>query len=527
MIDVRLAVLALLAAVVRVIPRLIRPYAVSSDAFYHLLAADRIRENGHRLPERLRGLFFPGPYDYPPLFHVLLSRFPARWMLPVEYLISPAIDVLYVWLCYAFTARVLVDFGGLAWPQALDRAFLVTVLFSLSPALLYSGRGPRAYNANPRILSELLFGLAMVGAFWWVVGDRWSGFVLSVAGLAALLLGSKFGAQVLVFVLPLMALALGSPSLLALTVLGILAALVPYRARYWQIAKGHVGHMALFARIGLLRDPSMSRKSEWAELWGLIRRPFRTRSIYRLFCLNGISTFLIRNPQLFVLGAAGSALMWHEPAQRFLLGWTAATIAVFLVVTFRPLLFLGEPERYVSYSLLGQFALLGLLWDAVPVSLIWGLTAYSAVVSILYQSAFVKLNYKAPGRRRQGSELKTFFAGQPKVRQVLPIAEGPYSLAYATNQEVFYPCGNFQIWHTPVSEYLRIYETFLMPRADTLEETLTRYSIDTIVINKRNVVGRLRLKLDHFRPLFENETFLVLDVPAAESAVDILAEQSA
>jgi hypothetical protein len=509
-----LLILGILTAVPRVIPRLILPYAISSDAFYHLLAADRIRANGFRLPERLRGLFFPGPYDYPPLFHVLLALFPRRVILLVERFVSAAVDVAYVWLFYGFTARVLVSAYGLDTAAASERALVVAVLVSISPALLYMGRGPRSHNANPRIVSEFLFSAVMVFTWGWMATGAWWHFAAAAAVAAVLMLTSKFGAQVIVFFFPLLAVLLASPSLLLVPLAGFGLALIPFCGHYVRVLKGHVGHLALFAQVGGRRRTTMSYKSEWAACLRLLLKPARPGSWYRLFCINSISCFLVRNPQLLILPPVVGWTIRGNGATVFMTAWITVSVVVFLVITLRRLLFLGEPERYVSYSVVAQFVLVAAFWDRIPSWLLIALAAYSVVVSAGYQVMFVKLNYKPAESRSRGAEVQRFFRTQSRVRWILPISEGPYNLAYTSEQEVFYPCGNFQVWHTPVSEYLRIYEDFLRPRRETLLETVARYGIDTILVNRRNDIKQFWRYVEDQPVLFENETFIVYDVSA-------------
>jgi len=89
-----LLVLFTLSLVSRVLPRIFCPEARGKDAYYHLYAAGRIRENGFRLPQTLEGFLLPGIYDYPPMLHYLWAFFPKSWQLEVEKLTSAAFDAL-------------------------------------------------------------------------------------------------------------------------------------------------------------------------------------------------------------------------------------------------------------------------------------------------------------------------------------------------------------------------------------------------------------------------------------------------
>jgi hypothetical protein len=192
----------------------------------------------------------------------------------------------------------------------------------------------------------------------------------------------------------------------------------------------------------------------------------------------------------------------------------AVSLVVFLVTSARRLQFVGEAERYVSYSLLAQFALLAVAWARIPAALWWALVAYNVVMSVCYQGVFVMLNWKPAARRDDGAELREFFLHQPRTLRILPIAEGPHILAYMSGHEVFYPCGNFQVWYTSADEYVKLYEELPRPRTETLPETLARYGIDTVLVNKRNDKRRSWEHLGAYPVLFQNDSFVLFDVSA-------------
>ena len=508
--------LVALTVVARVVPRLLRPDALSADAYYHLLAAQRIREHGFRLPERLRGLFFPGPYDYPPLFHVLLAIVPVPMIARAERVVSILIDASYVALCYAFVRYALVVGYEVDGSLAARRALILAGLLALSPALLYVGRGPRTYNANPRILAELLFAGVMATTFVWVM----DGGVLALlaAGVLAgvLLLSSKFGAQVLVAFLPLLALATRRADLLVVPAAGLLVAVIVSRGHYLRVLRGHIGHLTLFGRLGNERGSPRAERSEWREFGRLLSSLATPSAWYRLLCVNSIGSFLVRNPQL-VLVALVAPVVAASTATSLLLSWIVVSLAVFLAISLRPLLFLGEAERYVAYSVPAQLAVLGAGWESVPSWAWWLLLAYSVVVSAGYQAIFVRLARRDPASLAQRREVVAFLQGQPRCRRILPVGEAPHSLAYLSGHEVFYPCGNFQIWETTLSEYRRIYDEFARPRLDTLAETSARYDIDTILVNKRQD-SSIAAALHHYPALFENEAYVVYDFSRARDA---------
>ena len=75
-------------------PRLKLPHAIGSDAYFHLLMARTIRENGHRIPSEVPRVLVCRPYTYPYLFHWLLSFVPDRCLMAAERIVSPMLDTV-------------------------------------------------------------------------------------------------------------------------------------------------------------------------------------------------------------------------------------------------------------------------------------------------------------------------------------------------------------------------------------------------------------------------------------------------
>jgi hypothetical protein len=501
------ALVALLTFLSRAVPRVLRKDTVSSDTYYHLLAGSRIRENKFRLPKRLRGLSFPGPYDYPPLFHYLIALVPERYQQATDKYLAAIVDVCYVTSFFVFCVHVYSSADGSAAASSEAIPLLVATLLSLSPALLYVGRGPRAFNANPRIFAELLFAIGMYGTYLSYVEGSTAGLVTAIGSFAFLLLASKFGAQVIVFFFPPLALLLQSVELIAIPVAAFAAAVVMSRGHYLAIARGHLGHLCLFGQLGTERQGPFGKKSEWREFFRLLRSPGK-QSLYQLFFINSISTALLRNPTLIVVFA-----YWRDIAQtagtHFLFAWVEVSVVVFALISLRRMLFLGEAERYLSFSIPAQFLLLGLLVVKSDAWLIVGLAGWILVFSAANVLIYLMSARRSRQTQAEVDELYSYLRQSDVDLHIMPLGEAPFSLAYKSGKSVFYPCGNFGIWTTTPGEYLAMFGDQWRGEAGSFLATLERFGVNAILINKAAIKDYAKLAA-HGSTGFENGRYLLL-----------------
>lgn len=479
-----LAWLGLLIAsyITRLAPRLARPRGLASDTYYHLLAARAIRENGLRLPQALPGLCFPGPYDYPPLFHWLLALWPEKSRESWERHMSAAWDTASVALIGLWADYALGAHAG----------FQAAALFAFAPALLSVGTGPRAYHATPRVMAGFLFyGIAFGCGFWLIEGSA-AALAAAVIMGAALLLTSKFGAQVMLFMLPAMALILRRHEPVIILLASVLAALILSRGHYWRVAKAHFGHLWLYHQLGSRRTGLIFRKSSWGEIPGLFRACLNNPRAFLRAVLweNCILAAASRNLHLIFLAPA---LIWgfQTPWEKFWAAWLAASLAAFALTSLRPFLIMGEPERYLEFSLPGQILLIVSVYMGRPAAawVMISLGVWSALLSAAFIYAFVRIYRPDPVADRQKLELSDFLRSRPSSR-ILPFFEPPHSLAYRSGKPVFYPCGNFQSWVTPPEEYCRIYEDQGLPNRASLRYIIERYGVDAFVVNALSRVKR-------------------------------------
>lgn len=126
-----------LGLLVRILP-VIQGRILGTDAYYHLLVAEKMRKN-HGFPQAIDSFVVHGTYAYPPLFHIILSLVINRIPKQLLRTLSAVFDVGHGVLLFAFAWVAIGQAGAIiALTAYLVTPVCVTESFSLTPRTLGS-----------------------------------------------------------------------------------------------------------------------------------------------------------------------------------------------------------------------------------------------------------------------------------------------------------------------------------------------------------------------------------------------------
>ena len=378
--------ITLAAFFIRWIPRLIRPYALGSDTFYHLLCAESIRANRFRLPERIKGMILPGVYAYPYLYHWLLAIFPKKRRDMVEPISSPFFDAIMIAVAMLFAEHWAMKMGV---ENSQQFTVLLGLFMATSPALLNVSIGPRAYQGTARTLGELLFVIFMLCTYYYLYSQSSVWLIGVLLSGAMVLLSSKFGAQVVIFLLVTMSILSGNMVLLLFPFAIFLSALLVSGGSYWVIFKNHTSHLFLYARSLMHLHTAVKTVNSWAvvkELGKAIVKGDWRQSVDILLHRITLTAALVRYPQALI---AGYCLFTFGFPDRVVQHWFVASGVIFILVSLRPLRFLGEADRYLEYSLVAQYLIIVFV---IPQEILMYLLIVQTALAALFVAQFVYMN---------------------------------------------------------------------------------------------------------------------------------------
>ncbi|MCL4491206.1 MAG: hypothetical protein M1510_04750 [Nitrospirae bacterium] len=501
----------------RVLPRIIRPNATSTDTYYHFGAAEEIRRNSFRIPKKLRQYLMNSPYDYPPLFHYVLSVFKRSTRERIERSISAFIDSLHIIAVYMFTYYFFMNI----YPVDHYRQYSLwtTFLYLSSPALLSISTGPRAYQATPRVLGELLAGITFMAGFLYHFEKDIVWGVLSVLSAAATLLTSKFSGQVILFFSIILSVFLKSAFFFLLPIFSLVTAVALTGGYYMKVLKGHVGHLYIFKKVTMRKYLNIRNKNRLIDIISLPRDLFYNykRAFNTLFFNNTFLIVAIRNPQLALLVPIYIVLIPHflvDEPRYFFVAWILASLICFFITSLKPFQFLGEGDRYLEYSVLPQMVLFTTFVMPSPNKsvLIWVLLGYHFILYALNVLIFSKIYRKNSKLQQNKEEVFNFLKGNAGKIRLLPIGM-IYELAYKTGCGILFPSGNFAINYISEKEYDALYEVYSIPNRN-IRGLLNKYGLNAIFVGKNSLadIGQkygITYDFSDFNIVFENDFYTV------------------
>lgn len=346
----------------RVFVRLLVPGAMGPDTFAHLEVARQIRSNGHRLPDRLGRVTLAPEYNYPFLYHWILSCVPERHVRLAEVLTGPISDGLQTSSAALFAYVVFKSFGW-AENELFWGPIAVGILVALSPALLNMSGGPRAYIGSPRPVGQLLFVMFVNAALVWGLTGNWLWLLLSVIAIALLAVASKFGNQATILV-SIVATLFGIFEPLICCLLGYALAAIVWRKAFFRCIRGQIKHTIFYVRH--LQEPYLDRiyktmpgYSDRAVTAARYARQGHPFALDWMFAdENPAHRLVIQFPAAFV-GLALWAYQGMRGEELFFEYWpfagiVIATMIVSVMTSTQRFRFLGEHYRYLEHTVTTQ-----------------------------------------------------------------------------------------------------------------------------------------------------------------------------
>lgn len=504
----------------RAIPGILRIHPAGSDQVYHLMLPERIREGKFRYPREMRGFINSGRCIDAGFFHYLLALLPktAREFLSPFY--GAITDTVHVILIYFFTLYILQqpELSSVVSNPSLA-ASVAALLFATSPALLYAGVGPRAYSATPRITGEIFititffcFAIYYWEGIWWMA-------LLSCLFAGITLLTSRFSTQALLFFSIIMVLLLRLPLLLMLPILGIIFALILSKGHYAIMLYGHVKHVIRYCR--LLDKSRVAQRNSFTPFKNAladIKNGNITGALGNIQYIldnNAFALLISRNIMLLLLAyfaITDFSFITSNKIMIFLISWIAASFVTFILVSIKPLLFLGEAERYLEHSVPAQVVLLSFF--LLNIKELTPLISYHLLFYIL-TLVMLYISHRAGSKdRRCEQELFDWFRlNNIRGKNILPGLSGHlhYELAYWTDNNVLYPAG--EGWLNS-EEFGLLFEEYPYPNTN-LKMLVEKYAVQLIVVSKPSLEYTAKrgwiYDLSPYTRVFENDIYTVYE----------------
>jgi hypothetical protein len=282
------------------------------------------------------------------LWHWLVGRFPFRLVVRLQRWINPLLDSVFIAIAYSLTVRSGID---------QSTSMVAVLLYLFTPAWFSSlSTGTRISSLTPRLSGEVATNLFFIITLLPVGFPLSSVLAIGACLSAYVVLASKFGIQAMFFLVPVISLTAWTPWPIVALALGLAVALLASRGQFlrslgaqirflvWYFRKNLRGQMALSHRNSIREMLRSSPSDDW--------RMYVARVAYRMVSTYSLSSVLIKMP--VVLVALVVAFQWYlapDPPALYvkLVAPVIAGFVLLILINLRPLLFLGEAERYLNH----------------------------------------------------------------------------------------------------------------------------------------------------------------------------------
>jgi hypothetical protein len=480
------------------------PFALDSDTYFHLALAKKIKDSEHTFEKEVPQLVLPGEIDYPYFFHYLYSFVPHRFFPTVEKMISTFLDFIH---SLVFLVFLYIDPLQLKLSQL--QIVLLVLLHATNPNFLSKQVGPRAYQATPRVMSELLYFLHFISLSIFFQTSYWIWFAVSVIWGSLLLITSKFGGQV-IFLFSIVLFFVTQDYYVLLSFLcSIIGAIVISKGYYFQeVLKGQLSHLSIYRTHLVKVHPQFKRKTTgYDQKCDVVNPVSWLRSIKHNSMIGKfIYIFPIICLSLFACWK-GYNLVENE----IVLGVFVSGLVISTITTTKPLMFIGEGIRYLDYSLVALYLYIVLY---VRVEVLGLLLIYQ--VFLAGYSACMYLKYHKNSTSNYQNYTKPLFdliTNNYPEKVVFPITNGaPWRFWYELkNPIVFNASINRKYW--PGEMYKKTFPEYPHIAPKLFQEHVIKYDVGLVVVHKSTFMGveeRLgKYDFKGFHNVWENKYYLL------------------
>jgi hypothetical protein len=477
--------LILLGFLVRALPRWRLRNVYVSDTYFHLFCAAVIRDHNFRLPQKLPRVLLEHDYSYPYLYHLLLALFPSRARLWAERLTGATFDTLALILVYGFTV------WGMRQAPILEGALVplwIAALFVFAPGLLRLGSGPRAYNGSPRTVGQMLYLLHLLSAYYASVTQSLLALAISLIAGAVLIITAKFGTQVFVFFGTFFTLFV-SPNYLLIGVGCLFMAWILSWGRSWMILYGQIRHSLNYFKNmqHIFLYPHVRSFKDYRSRVTNAIRTFRWNVFLEWLLYSEtypLHIFITVFPQFFMLGYylfkinRASSLNW------FLFIWVCSGFFWFIATKWKPLLFLGEGERYLEYALFPSLFLAVQYLQVSAAGILYALLIYSIGCALFHARQFHKI-YQPLNSDYAATETIFNSLDRSPLGTVWPIGSFHYqALARIAQHPILTHGCNMD--ERNLAEIMLVYGNYPYP-SDRFSEILQKYQVSYIISDRAHL----------------------------------------
>lgn len=493
MIDIVLpCILGIVAFVQRFI--VVKNAETDFDTYGHLYFAKEVKEQkagpfGH-IATRIVGSV---SYRQPFLWHWLIGFLPLQHLLRHQKWINAGIDATFSLLIYFIALRLNL---------AKQAAFYMVLIYLFTP-MWFSGIsvGPRINNFTPRLASEIFTNLFFIITLLPLGIPIWLNILTGALLSSFVLLSSKFGLQVLLFLVPFISIIMWNPVPTTALISGLVFTIAMTKGDFMMTIGEQFRHLHWYFRKNIKGEAPISNRNSIKKLFA---KPSSGGDIMRhvglilLRCLssNSYTSVLFKMPVLAVAFVLYGISYRNGTVGSFQLAIMSPVIAatiIFFLVNFPPLLFLGEAERYLNHVAFFIVATVATL--AINLNLIWVLWAILAYGLFYFLVEVLFLKRLSPSSMRSVIDLdKTVIEYLNSIPTHSVILSCPFHaicvwrIMFETKHKVIYAAMTSREFMESFDE--KYGDGYPYVKLERLDEMAEEHGINYVITSKSKLLAR-------------------------------------
>lgn len=484
------------------------------DHYYHLIATDEIRKNGHKLPDRnSKFIVFNRFTAYPFLIHIIYSYFRKKAFEKLSRYQSGIFDTIQVIIIFLF-ARFLLNTYATDLPYYIP--YLCAIFYSIYPIFFKIGDS-RNITLNARPVGELFSNISLLSLIMYLTTGNLLALSASVIAGSLVFLSSKFGTQAYVFISIFTAALSFRLAFIIIPFISFLLALMLSKGKYLHVINGHITHSYFIYKVR--NNPGLDYCSVFRVFGKLFKDPIKTIEELYKFPLFSI---ILHSPFYIILFYfIFSKHSFIESLSEFsLLGcWALAGFITVILTSFKKTKFLGEADRYGLYAVLPLVILVPFqAFTENPAAFKYIFLTF-CILSVIYIFITYKVWSLMPSRK-YNAELVQFLETLPYSNCVTNPISLSYEMAYLTKHKILYnPPGfgySLKNYKKDLAFYSELYFSYPLITKNICE-LIKKYNLHYLILKKNYAyksysnIKDLREEYDltEFLNVFENKDFVV------------------
>ena len=467
-----------LTFILRIAIRVVYPRYTDSDTYFHLFFISYIRKHrGIKFHEQQK-FIKPGNFYYPWLTHQLLSKLPAKYDKVIEKYLNPLLDAIYTSILFIVTYLITNN---------NNMALELSLLYIFTPlTFTVQTIGPRIHSFTPRLFGEVIGSMVFIFEYFYFESANTIYLLLASLCVFLVILSSRFSLQAILLISFVAFFFNFDIELLVPLFAGFTLFLLLYGQDGIALLKNHFYHIKIFFKNHYEKKSFISANNSFESF----KKSLQSGSIIQFYTYllyqNTFTSLLIKAPIIILFLYSIHKSDFGNYTYIFAL----SGIIAFAIVSIKPLLFLGDAERYINHVLF--FLLLGSI-ESIYIHhwlfllfILYGILFF--IVDFFYLSKLFTIQYTDIIIPR----LKQF--DRPYNVFSIPLnIGGSWQIIYETKHNLLHPVQ----WHhmedrEKFRNYLLEYETIDLTK---IEELVKEYNLDIVIIYKKLLQRRFENKL--------------------------------